>query len=224
PEQVLNSDVITAKDAAVISCGALLHDLAMHLREEGFVSLVGQDTSFRPRPWFSEAQPGRDADIEWPQLWAAFQLEARHFGPGETSLILGPNGRIPAVAHEKHLDPADWSNDDRLLIGEFLRRHHARLAHEIALHGFPGLDADVFPVLDRTLPLLADVSGAVARSHGEALRSMLAYLRYQAPGSKRQSGVLAIYHMALLRAADYLQVGADRAPILLLRLKAPQSP
>src|SRR4029077_1262932 len=43
PEQVLNSDVITAKDAAVISCGALLHDLAMHLREEGFVSLVGQD-------------------------------------------------------------------------------------------------------------------------------------------------------------------------------------
>ncbi len=224
PKEVLDSDVLTAKDAAVISCAGLLHDLGMHIREEGFVSLVGENTHFQPRPWFSEMRPGRRPDLEWPQLWAAFQLEARHFGSGQVSLILGPNGQIPAVAHEKQLEPANWSTDDRLLIGEFLRRHHARLAHEIALYGFPGLDAEVFPVLAGALSQLADISGAVARSHGESLRLMLDYLNYLAPGSKRQEGALALYHMALLRVADYLQVGPDRAPVLLLRLKSPQSP
>jgi molecular chaperone HtpG len=224
PENVLDSDALSAKDAAVISCAGLLHDLAMHIGEQGFLSLVGENTDFRPRPWFSEMQIGREADLEWPQLWRKFQLEARHFGPGQASLILGPGGQIPPVAHEKELDPTNWSTGDRLLIGEFLRRHHARLSHEIAVYGFPGLDAEVFPVLGGTLPLLADISGAVARSHGESLRLMLDYLNYLAPGSKRQKGTLALYHMALLRVADYLQIGSDRAPVLLLRLKSPQSP
>ena len=46
-----------------------------------------------------------------------------------------------------------------LLIGEFVRRHHGRLAHEIALFGFPGLSSDEFPVLAKSISPLANLSG-----------------------------------------------------------------
>lgn len=35
-------------------------------------------------------------------------------------------------------DPGDWTARQHLYIGEFIRRHHARMAHEIALCGVPG--------------------------------------------------------------------------------------
>jgi hypothetical protein len=223
PEPVLTNNILKAQDAAVISCAAMLHDLAMHMREPGFIALVDSATSFRPCAWFSDSRPGRIADVDWPRLWESFQLEARHFGPAQLHRIFGPNGEIPAVAYEESLDPQNWVDTDRLLIGEFLRRHHARVAHEIALYGFPGLEQDVFPILVNTLPKLGDVIGVVARSHGEDLRQMNNYLGYLAPGDKRPKGALLLYHMALLRIADYLQLDAGRAPLLLLRLKHPQS-
>ena len=224
PKSVLTKNMLKAQDAAVISCAAMLHDLAMHVREPGFISLVDPSTPFQPCAWFSDSRPGRTADLDWPQLWKSFQLEARHFGPAQLYRILGPNGEIPTVAYEDSLDPQNWIDADRLLIGEFLRRNHARIAHEIALYGYPGLGQDVFPVLVNTLPKLGDAIGVVARSHGEDLRQMNNYLGYLAPGNKRPKGALLLYHMALLRIADYLQLDAGRAPLLLLRLKHPQSP
>ena len=115
---------------------------------------------------------------------------------------------------------------DRLFIGEFLRRHHHRLAHEIALYGFPGASTNVngLPVLTELLHKLADLAGVVARSHGMSLRVCLDYVRYRHPSVLRPSGTVPIYHMALLRVADYLQMDADRAPPVLLQLRAPQSP
>lgn len=225
PDEVWSAELLQPADAAVLGGAAMLHDLALHIREVGFVELVAASTNYNPQPWFSTEQVGRIADIGWPQLWESFQYEARHFGTSQLELILGPgcNG-VPLVAHDETLRPESWTKADRLLIGEFLRRHHARLSHEIAMHGFPGATPDDFPVLARSLAPLANAVGAVARSHNEPLRSMLDYLEYLDPGSKRPAGALLAYHMGLLRVADYLQVQSDRAPPLLLRLKAPQSP
>jgi hypothetical protein len=227
PENVWDEGRFGAADAGVIVGGALLHDLALHLREAGFVALVGGETPHEAPAWFREDHGSRPADLPWPELWASFQQEARHFGISQLELILGPGeGAVPAVAHEDRLRPEAWTVADRLLVGEFLRRHHARLSHEIALYGFPGAGSGVdgFPVLEETIPQLADAIGLVARSHGEPLRRMLEYLGYVAPGSKQPAGAFLVYHMCLLRIADYLQVDADRAPPLLLRLKAPLSP
>jgi molecular chaperone HtpG len=225
PDEVWEKGLLQATDGAVLICATLLHDLAMYVHEQGFVELVGEDTRYKPRPWFSEAHVDRPADIPWPDLWRAFQREARHFGTSQIELLFGrDNEGVPAVAHDENPQPSKWTTADRLLIGEFLRRHHARLAHEIALNGFPGTNPDDFPVLADRLPTLADAVGAVARSHNESLRCMLEYMDYLSKGSVRPAGALLVFHMGLLRVADYLQVEAHRAPPLLLRLKAPVSP
>ncbi len=223
PDAVWKADLLHDLDGAVLVGACLLHDLAMHIREPGFVELVTAGTRFTPRPWRSDS--GAATDEPWPTLWDAFQREARHFGTSQLELLFGPKARgVPAVAYQTDLEPAGWTEADRLLIGEFVRRHHARLAHEIAVHGLPGTRDSDFPVLDKTLPNLAEAIGAVARSHGEPLRVMTDYLGWLHPGSKRPAGALLLYHMGLLRVADYLQIEANRAPPLLLRLTAPQSP
>ncbi len=225
PDEVWSQGLLGSCDAAVLTSACLIHDLAMHIRVAGFVELVEPRTRFVPRPWFSEPIAGRAADQPWAELWRQFQHEARHFGTSQLDLLLGPpHSGIPQVAYDEDLEPEKWVEADFLLIGEFIRRHHARLAHEIAFYGFPGLDESSFPVLGSRLPDLADPIGAVARSHGEPVRRMLDYLEWLDPGSKRPAGALLMFHMALLRVADYLQIEARRAPPLLLGLKQPQSP
>jgi hypothetical protein len=223
PPDVREGDFLRAPDAAALVCATVLHDLGMHLRERGFVDLVTPESSFGPISFFDCQQGARAADEPWSDLWKAFQHEARHFGPSQLDVILGPaNAGVPEVAFASELQPEALTLPDRLLIGEFLRRHHARLSHEIALNGFPGAD-DEFPAAAEIMPSIGDLSGAIARSHNEDLRLMRAYLEDLEPGNHRPKGVLALYLMGLLRIADFLQIEADRAPPVLLRLKAPQS-
>jgi len=101
-------------DAAVLGGAAMLHDLALHIRETGFVELVAASTNYNPQPWFSREQVGRIADIGWPRLWESFQYQARHFGTSQLELILGPgcNG-VPLVAHDETLRPESWTKADR---------------------------------------------------------------------------------------------------------------
>jgi molecular chaperone HtpG len=203
-------------DAAVLICAALLHDIAMHLREPGFVELVSPTSPFLPVPWFATRHDDRPADVPWPVLWEAFRHEVRHFGQSQLDRVLGPaNAGVPAVVHEAALTPDAWTDADRLVIGEFLRRHHARLSHEIARDGFPGAQKDMGPLPST----LADAAGTVARSHGEPLRLMLSYLNFKYGGNLRPAGAVQPYLMGLLRVADYLQLDAARAPAVLLRLK-----
>ena len=225
PDEVWEEDeLLRPADGAVLACATALHDLALHIREPGFVALVDPESEFLPCRWFRDDQDDRPADRPWSQLWSEFQREAQHFGTSQIDLLFGPGSNgIPAVAHEKELDPGRWVEADRLLVGEFLRRHHARLGHEIAMHGFPGATPEDFPVLAHSMPQLAEAIGAVARSHNESLRCMLRFLEDLGSGSMRPAGALLLFHMGLLRIADYFQIEADRAPPLLLRLKAPAS-
>jgi len=184
PDEVWEKDLFKPADAAVLVCAAMLHDLALHLHPGGFIELVSEETPFKPTLWFKEDHVGRPADSPWPKLWAAFQREARHFGLSKIESLFGPGAEgVPLVAHEETLDPRTWTETDRLLIGEFLRRHHARLSHEIALYGFPGLGPDQFPVLEARMPDLADAVGTLARSHNEPLRLMLDYLTFLEEGA-----------------------------------------
>ena len=225
PRKVWESDILSSEDAAAMVGAAILHDLAMHLRPAGFVELVTSPGTFRSRPWFDRQQGLRPPDVPWDEAWASFAREARHFSITQLDQILRPGNAGPpaVVAPDARLDPSAWREDDRLMIGEFLRRHHARLAHEIAHDGFPGASGE-FVVLHDAAPDLADVIGAIARSHNEDLRTMEEYFDYKSPGDFRPFGVLVTYVMSVLRIADFTQLDTSRAPILLLRLKAPQSP
>ena len=226
PEDVWTSDLLKSADAAALVTAALLHDIGLHIREGGFDELIAPNSRFSPLPWFDQQQGARHADLPWSDAWEKFRIEARHFTVTQLDRILGPgNDGLPAVAvGENDRHPERWTLGDHLLIGEFLRRHHARLSHEIAVHGFPGVPRAEFPPLAERLGGAGDVAGAIARSHNESLRTMGSYFTDEFGRAPRPRGVFVHYAMALLRVADYLQLDSDRAPLLLLRLKAPQSP
>lgn len=222
PEDVKSSGLLSATDAAVLVSAALLHDVALHITEAGFMRLVHGESEHRPVPWFQS----RLGEEPWHEEWKRYLHEAKRYSDADLSKIYGPCSadnsdlwcvRIPPT------DSREWNAYDRLLIGEFIRRHHARLAHEIALSGFPGLsdrDNTAFELLED----YRDLVGVVARSHGMPLRTSLDYLRCQYEGNLRPLNSMPVFLMALLRVADYLQIDKPRAPSALLDLRQPQSP
>jgi hypothetical protein len=131
--------------------------------------------------------------------------------------VFGEDGTTGAPRAQVR-DPFDhWSNlseTDNLLVGEFIRKHHPRLAHEMALHGVPGHEA-IYLKLDDDLPFpWRDLVGLIARSHGLPLRTSLDYLRetphFGTTGHRNYQSVHAVYLMALLRVGDYIQIQGDR--------------
>lgn len=232
PSEVWDEDVITAADAVVVIGSAILHDIAMHLSVKGFLELVKEDTRFKPLPWFYSDHQGYSADCRWPDLWDDYQREARKFNDQSLGKIIGEkeaqNWKFDGLSD----NPGSWGANDYLVIGEFIRRHHARLAHEIAIYGFPGLDEGLeeyqFPGEKSfgKLKGIPNLIGLTARSHGMGLRVCQRYLDSEYPRQSRSriDDCAIFYPMALLRVADYLQIDKHRAPAVLLQLKNPESP
>ncbi len=231
-EKDSDQQLLCDADAAVIIGATLLHDIAMHLCPDGFRELVGKDSRFKPLPWFIESHEGHSADRHWHELWEDYVREARRFSDRDLANIIGEESARAWKFHELPEDAGQWERNHCLVIGEFIRRHHARLAHEIAIYGFPGLPAGSgehqFPAMGReeghSLMRLVDLIGLTARSHGMSLRVSKTYLEHHYPGTPRPMGTAALYPMALLRIADYLQIDRQRAPAVLLQLRNPQSP
>lgn len=226
--------LLSDADAAVIIGATLLHDIAMHLRASGFRELVSVDSRFQALSWFKESHEGHSADRPWHELWEDYRREARRFSQRELGNIIGEESARSWKFHDLPQDTGEWEGNHRLIIGEFIRRHHARLAHEIAIYGFPGLPVGSgegqFPAMGKEeghpLMRLADLIGLSARSHWLSLRVCKSYLEASPlyPGTPRPMGTAIFYPMALLRVADYLQIDRQRAPAVLLQLRNPQSP
>lgn len=204
-------DLITPGDSAVLVFSCLLHDSAMHLTEDGFISLIAEDGCWKPIPEFDS--------ISWCDLWENFMSDARRFDGRRLTALFGDSEPISRPNFKK----GKFTNRDKLLIGEFIRRNHARLAHEIAVYGLPGVDGSSYLVVLEADQALADIAGLVARSHGLPLRSCLDYLddKYHL---RDFNGIHAVYLMTLLRNADYLQIQSQRAPKELLEIRKLQSP
>lgn len=203
---------ITPQDAAVLIIGICFHDSAMHLSEEGFFSLVDPEHKWKAINFFDS--------VNWSQLWVEFLGEARRFDDRKLLSIFGDTKPVEPPA----LSSIDLSKRDRLLIGEFLRRHHPRLAHEIAINGVPGINGKSYPIFetygDSTLE---NLSGLVARSHGMDLRLCVDYLVKERALIEYQ-GIHPVFLMVLLRVADYLQIQEKRAPSETLKIRALISP
>lgn len=203
----------TANDAAVLILGVLLHDSAMHVTEEGFLSLFDKDRS-------EKLISGIDVK-KWDVLWEDYFSEATRYDGQKLVRIFGdatPVRRPPK-------DSSQMTKRDRLVITEFLRRYHHRLAHEIALFGVPSAGKNslilrTFTAEDSYIPMLA---GLVARSHGEEIRKFLPYLK-EHYDVRQFKNVHPVFLMAVLRVADYLQIDAERAPSQVLQVKSLASP
>jgi molecular chaperone HtpG len=218
-DAVWDANTFSGRDAAVLTVSVVLHDFAMHIQEASFLELI--DPSWPQRPFAGPI--GSKADPPWHVLWASFQREARHFTGTQLENLLGASHEgVPDLAYDASgHEPAQWTRADRLLVGEFLRRHHARIAHEAAVLGLPGA-RDHFAGLQNDVET-AEIVGLVARSHGMPIRTAFSALDVAYESTLLPAGVHAHYLMALIRIADFVQLGATRAPPLLLQLKQPVS-
>ena len=203
---------ISPADVALLIISTFLHDAAMHLTEDGFISLVTDEYPAQLLPELG--------DKPWSALWRHFIAEAKRYDGRELTALFGDTQpvRMPP------LNPHQMTGRDKLLIGEFVRRHHHRLAHQIALSGVPGPSNERLRIGDTGNPRHADLAGLIARSHGMPLRDVLSYL--EAQHGLREQRIHSVFLMAVLRIADYLHIEAERAPdqwLLVKQLRSPRS-
>jgi molecular chaperone HtpG len=203
--------VLSAADSAALIVATLLHDAGMHLSADGFRILVDPREPRECAPDFDE--------LPWPVLWSDFLGEASRFDDRRLMQLFGDC--VPASPPDLN----DLSDRDRLLIGEFLRRHHPRLAHEMALWGVPGPTRDPLRLPDAFEYATGNLIGLIARSHGMPLRAAMDKLNHPPYMNRREfQSIHAIYLMSLLRVADYLQIQSERAPKDVLRVTKLRSP
>lgn len=203
-------DSITAQDCAALITATLLHDCAMHISEDGFYSLIEGKY-----PTCKSSYTGKGEF--WPEKWSTFFSEAKRFDDRKLRLLFGDNKPIKKIPNNK----LDLSGRDKLLIGEFLRRNHAILSHEISLSGIPGPGLDRLYLRHDNKELL-DLFGFIARSHNMGLREAVDILPY----AKRRSNqnIHVPFIMGVLRISDYIQIHSQRAEKQLLSIKSLSSP
>jgi hypothetical protein len=204
--------ILTAEDSATLVYAVLLHDIGMHLSPEEFLCLIRDD-----------GRLVEEFDTRtWPFLWEQFLGEAQHWDGRRLRNVYGDDYESCLQNRPIFRPPSKeaglWDDIDKRLIGEFLRIHHGRVAHEVALFGLPrdskkeAKDNALSIELDKELfPQIPDLAGFVARSHGISLSSTLGYLTSKHFNSRVTKGVHAVYLMAVLRTADVLNMHSQRA-------------
>lgn len=205
---------LNEKDIAVLTIAVILHDVGMHISAEGLKKLLSGDfEQFRISGFDSKS---------WREEWDDFYHEAKRFNEDQLNNIFGNSKQLIEEPCLDKLDPYTLK-----IYGEFLRRNHHRLAHEIALGGFPtALTQDNIQLeLNNIENELLDLCGLVARSHGMAMRDTFNYLNETFDlGWKTPFGTKVFFLMAILRIADYIQIHPERASPILVKTKRFSSP
>lgn len=212
PENCRNNG-FSGADAAALAMAVLLHDQGMHLNDAGFLSLIADGSK-----WIGE--PKRK-EPTWSRLWDDFRAEARRFDAKKRRELFGtPDWQY----REPPLGTITMQDSDRMLVGEFLRKHHPRLAHDIALYGFPGSDGHSIALLpDHLDDTDCNIVGIIARSHGMNLRTAMDRLSSNKYYRMRKN-LHPVYLMTLLRIGDYMQLDANRSTDTNFILKPMLSP
>lgn len=203
-------DLLSPEDIAVLTMAILLHDCGMHLTQDGFRALVETDSP----PLIHGL-----GDRPWKSLWVEFLAEASRFGEDKLIGIFGDTDPIDL----SKLNLNNLSERDCLLGGEFVRRHHARLAHEIAIDRVPMSDKMGLEIIGLDIEL-RDLAGLIARSHGMAIRASFPYIEKKYIRLPEYRSIKVPFLMAVLRISDYVQVQSDRAIKSLLSIKELRSP
>ena len=147
-------------------------------------------------------------DLPWTTEWESFLLESKYFDDRQVSWIFGRK-LTPRTPQD---NTEEWTKSDYSLIGEFIRRKHGRIGSEVLTKGIP-FESRTLPIVSST-NLLADrlikVSGLIARSHSLELR-LAADLCKDYFQADQLGGAHVTFLMAVLRIADSIHVGQDRA-------------
>ena len=202
---------ITPEDISAMIISVLLHDCAMHITEDGFYSLI-RDTYPIIKSQYVSIEP------KWSVMWSDYMAEAKRFNSDKLRSIFDDTKPISDIPENK----IDLTTRDKLLIGEFIRRHHARIAHEIVFNGVSGTDGKTLKLAEQPRRHFLDLCGFIAKSHNMSLRQAVDEIQYKKRRIHLNTHVPFL--MSVLRISDYIQVHATRAPASLLNVKSLISP
>ncbi|QUL54982.1 ATP-binding protein [Paenibacillus tritici] len=198
-------NLLTPEDICSLILSILLHDIGMHLTYEGFQSIINGS--------YAENRIKELDSKSWPELWHSYINELKKLSGKSLINLFGQDFEIKELPNNKDY----LSRLDRKVIGEFIRRHHPRLAHEIAIFGFPKTNDSVIDFAPDMESGLKDIIGIVARSHGMDIRNTFDYLQKKFDKAWRNPrNVKCIYQMVILRISDYLHITSERAPQIYL--------
>lgn len=209
-------DILSPKDIGYYILSVILHDIGMHLTIGGFTQLInGQYDDVRVKELDKST---------WSDIWEDFIKEAKKFNGKTLHNIFGDEATV--IRRPPIWAPNELNNNDKKLIGEFIRRNHPRLAHEIALKGFPG-QATIIKFASNLDDIKSlNLIGLISRSHGVGLRKCLDYIEliYGRSNSTFPNSVHAVFLMTVLRIADYIQIDSNRVSKTALKIKTFSSP
>ena len=204
--------VFTREDAAALVLAVITHDIGMMIDFESFQNIV--------TPSNNSSEMLVEDDIPWNKLWRDYMLEVKRF---DASKLINLTGS-PEPIDITEIDSFKFSERSTKIVGEFLRRHHHRLSHEIIMLGKPSANARVD--LFKGVPeYLKSFVGLIARSHGISLRKSIDLLtKIDRNAHRAYRNVHPIFIMALVRISDYLDLDISRAPGPVLATKSLKSP
>ncbi|MDB4867890.1 MAG: hypothetical protein JWR03_2223 [Cohnella sp.] len=204
--------LLDARDIAVLILAILAHDLGMHITYEGFNIFLEK----------GQQQVIQEIDnLTWDEEWSKYLQESMKWSGKKRQEIFG---KKTLALNQLSKDRDELSQTDNKFIGEFIRRHHSRMAHEIAIFGFPLANANYLPFADDLELEIKDIIGFIARSHGMDLRSTFSYLLEKHHDFRAPYQIKVIYLMVVLRISDYLHITPDRAPARSLQILSFSSP
>lgn len=214
PEVTLKE--LSGRDIALLIAAVILHDMGMFLEKAGVRKLLTGSRSI--------TKTAKLDKYDWKSEWDRYIREIRRYPEEKLLYHFG----ISCAIEEPDLVKGEFSDLDLLVVGDFLRRHHHCIAHEIALGAMPGdTDVDVMQVsidaLGNTAFNMKDRKciGILARSHGMPIRETREYIRRELG---QQYVEKLFYLMAVLRIADALDADERRAPDTRRKLQGIHTP
>ncbi|RYE13413.1 MAG: hypothetical protein EOP34_08885, partial [Rickettsiales bacterium] len=204
----------TPASIGIYILSVILHDIGMHLTTEGLFALIsGKNDSVRNDQLDKKT---------WKELWDDFLDEARRYGDQEKVNIIGNSQWIFKTPEIENKDKL--TGEDKKLIGEFIRKHHPRIAYEVSIAGFPTANNYIPFASDLEIDL-REISGLLAKSHGIEIRSLFDYLnkKFQDTWIKPYN-IDLIFLMVVIRISDYFQIDSTRTPDITVKLKTFNSP
>ena len=184
----------------------------MHHSFSSFANLIQQDIILIP-----------ELDTRtWKDLWEEYTEEAKKFNSQKRIELFGREDIdiiLPTFSSKDNLD-----NHQKKIIGEFIRRNHSRMAHEIALYGFSTENEKILGVFINDSHI-GDIIGLVARSHGMEMRSLYDYVELKYKNiSTSPLGIHIWYIMSILRISDFFQIDKNRIRLEAVKLNSITSP
>lgn len=201
--------LITPEDIYVLTSSILLHDCAMHIDKAGMIELLDNDL-------YSSSLFGYRIEKSFAEEWSFFESEVSKYTEKDWRNFFSDDSVVSFPNLQKELSERQF-----VIVGEFLRKHHARIAQVIALHGLPTANGPI-NLFDKQLINLNELAGFAARSHNISLRQAIDLLG--ADNARFPKNTHLAFIMGVLRISDYIQFENKRTPKTCFQIRAFCSP